>query len=388
MPHLARLPIPKAHIPAAVPAHDELPIGTHAHIDRVPRIVMAAEALLPILPEAIRGRVHDDLVVARLERDVFPRRVRGGAHEGVHVGLGDELDGDGDVVLPGAEGLVVGGGDEAAVVVDEGDGVDGAEVVVVFLRHFAGAGVELDDLLVGHAGEEFVGGGLGWVEADDVGDFAGAEAGYAFPVFGVPEFHLSVVGGGEEGCAGGGEAGVGDGFCVSGEGAEEGAGVVDVPKFEVAVGGGGEEEVSRGGEEAQGGDGFGVGFPGVDLFLRDVVLLGAGLFAQVDVEVLRDVHVGAALIVEFGAAVEGDGFGGGGGVGVGGAGGGEGGHRGWDEGFFDVFFIRGELFAGYGGFILVALVFVFVAGPWPFVGAFTVNDTGITFLLSLGFLRC
>ncbi len=104
--------------------------------------------------------------------------------EGVHVWLGDEFDGDGDVEFPGSQRFIVGGGDEAAVFVDKGDGVDGLEVVVVFLGHFAGASVVLDDFLVGHAGEEFVGGGR--VGFDGVGDAGCAYAGGAFACFGVP----------------------------------------------------------------------------------------------------------------------------------------------------------------------------------------------------------
>ena len=157
LPHLTRLPVPKAHEPTTIATHDELPVRAHAHVDRIPGIVVPTERFLPVLPEPIRRGVHDDLVVAGLEGDIFAGGVGRGAHHAVHVGLGDELDGHGDVVLPRAEGLVVGGGDEAAVGVDEGDGVDGAEVVVVFLRERAGAGVELDDFLVRHAGEEFGG---------------------------------------------------------------------------------------------------------------------------------------------------------------------------------------------------------------------------------------
>lgn len=112
---------------------------------------MPAETLLPVLSEAVGGGVDDDLVVAGLEGDVFPTRVWRGAHHAVHVGFRDEFDGDGDVVFPSAEGFVVGSGDEAAIIVDESDCVDGPEVVVVFLGHGAGAGVELDDFLVGHA---------------------------------------------------------------------------------------------------------------------------------------------------------------------------------------------------------------------------------------------
>jgi len=113
---------------------------------------VSPEALFAVLSEAIGGCVDDDLIVAGLEAYAFSRGVGGGGGEGVHVRFCDEFDGDGDVEVPGAEGFVVRGGDEAAVFVAEGDGVDGAEMVVVFLRHLPGDGVELYDLLVGHAG--------------------------------------------------------------------------------------------------------------------------------------------------------------------------------------------------------------------------------------------
>ena len=72
MPHLARLPVPETHIPPAIPAHHKLPVWTHAHVNRIARVIMPAETLLPVLSEAVRGRVHDDLVIAGLKRDVFP----------------------------------------------------------------------------------------------------------------------------------------------------------------------------------------------------------------------------------------------------------------------------------------------------------------------------
>ena len=152
MPHLASLPIPKAHIPATITGHDKLAVRTDTHVNGITRIIVTAETLLPVLAEAVRACVDDDLIVAGLESDVFPARVRGGAHHAVHVGLCDEFDGDGDVVFPCSQGFVVRGGYEAAVFVDECDGVDGTEMVVVFLGHFAGSGVELNDFLVGHAG--------------------------------------------------------------------------------------------------------------------------------------------------------------------------------------------------------------------------------------------
>ena len=187
MPHLTRLPIPKADIAARIARDDELAVGRDVHVDGVPGVVLPAETLLAVLAEAVGGGVDDDLVVPALEGDGFAVGVRGRAHHGVHVGFRDVFDGHGDVVFPCAQGFVVRGGDEAAVVVAEGDGVDRLEVVVVFLGHFAGTGVELDDLLVRGTDEERVG-VCGRVEAEDVGDGFGwgLEARCAGTGFGVP----------------------------------------------------------------------------------------------------------------------------------------------------------------------------------------------------------
>jgi hypothetical protein len=70
---------------------------------------------------------------------------------------------------------------------------------------------------------------LGGVEPDDVGGFAGGEAGYAFAVFGVPEFHLAIEGGGEELGSGGIECGVCYRFRMARIRAEKFSIMVDVP---------------------------------------------------------------------------------------------------------------------------------------------------------------
>lgn len=124
MHHLARLPIPEADPTAAIAAGDEAAVRTDAHVGTIPSRVVASKTLFAVLAEAIAGCVNDDLVVAALEGDGFAGWVGEGGCEGVHVRFGDEFDGDGDVEFPGSEGFVVRGGDEAAVFVDEGDGVD------------------------------------------------------------------------------------------------------------------------------------------------------------------------------------------------------------------------------------------------------------------------
>ena len=55
----------------------------------------------------------------------------------VHVGLCDVLDDDRDVEVPCADGLVIRRRHKPPVLVDEGDCVHRAKVLVVFLRDFS-----------------------------------------------------------------------------------------------------------------------------------------------------------------------------------------------------------------------------------------------------------
>lgn len=152
MVHLTSLIIPKAHPTSAISTGDPVATGANIYIDCVPACIMATELLFTVLAEAVSSSIHDNLVIATLEADRFSRRMRGCGCEGEHVRFSDELDGDGNVQFPCPQRLVVGGSDEAAVFVDEGDGIDWAEVMVIFLSHFAGAGIVLNYLLIRHAG--------------------------------------------------------------------------------------------------------------------------------------------------------------------------------------------------------------------------------------------
>ncbi len=82
--------------------------------------MMALESLFAVLAEAVGGAVDDDLVVAGLEGDGFAVGVGAGAGEGEHEGFDDAFNGDANAVFPDHGGAVVGGGVEAAVLVDEG----------------------------------------------------------------------------------------------------------------------------------------------------------------------------------------------------------------------------------------------------------------------------
>lgn len=107
VPHLASLPIPKTHVPATISRTDKLSIRTYGHIRCIARNVVAPVRLLSILSEPVSGGIDRDLVIRRLERNVFAGRMRRGSYHGEHVGLGDEFDGHGNAILPGSERLVV-----------------------------------------------------------------------------------------------------------------------------------------------------------------------------------------------------------------------------------------------------------------------------------------
>ena len=323
VPHLTRLPVPEAHIATGVATHDDLAIRADVDVDRIPGVVVAAEALLAILAEALGAGIDDDLVISGLEGDELAGRVGRGADHAEHVRLGDELDGHGDPVLPRAQGLVVGGRDEAAGGVAEGEGVDGAEVMVVLLHEgaggggggvlfgggaaegSAGAGVELDDLLVGHAGEELVAERVvGRVEADDVRRLAGRVPAQTGACLGVPQLHLPVVRGGEEAGAVAVERDVVDGLGVARVRAQEFALVVHVEQEDFGVRRGRQQQVARVRHEAHLRHRLRVRFPRVDQLLGRVVLQPGRVSAQIDVEVQRDVHVRSALVVALLCPVE------------------------------------------------------------------------------------
>ncbi len=88
--------------------------------------MMPFKGLFAVLAEAVGGAVDDNLVVAGLEGDGFAVGVWAGASEGEHERFDDAFDGDANAVFPDHGGAVVGGGVKAAVLVDKGEGVDGA----------------------------------------------------------------------------------------------------------------------------------------------------------------------------------------------------------------------------------------------------------------------
>lgn len=65
-----------------------------------------------------------------MKKKLTTRVLANGGHR-VHRGFGDDFDGDGDVNVPQAHGLVVRRGEEAAVLIDESDGVDLSLFVVL-----------------------------------------------------------------------------------------------------------------------------------------------------------------------------------------------------------------------------------------------------------------
>lgn len=91
----------------------------------------------------------------------------------MHIGLGNVFDYHRDIVFPSTHRFVVRGGDEAPVAVYKGNGIDCTQMLIVFLCDAASVTVELDDFLVGVAGQKDI--LLGRVEGDAVRDLTGRE---------------------------------------------------------------------------------------------------------------------------------------------------------------------------------------------------------------------
>ena len=107
MMHLTSLIIPKADPTSTISARNPVATGAYIYVYCIPTCVMATEFLLTILAEAVGGSVNDNLVIAALKADGFPGWMRSCSSEGEHVRFSDELDRDGNVQLPGPQGLVV-----------------------------------------------------------------------------------------------------------------------------------------------------------------------------------------------------------------------------------------------------------------------------------------
>ena len=145
----------------------------------------------------------------------------------------------------------------------------------------------------------------GRVELDDVGGLAGGEFGNSGACLGIPEFHHTIVGGGQELGTGIVEADIGYGLGMARVRAQQLPLVVDIPYLDGVVGAGGEEQVAGVGEEAQGGDGFStVILPGMYQLLGDKVGDASHFLAQVDIEILRNMHISTSLVIVHVGAVK------------------------------------------------------------------------------------
>lgn len=63
---------------------------------------------------------------------------------GVHVWLGDVLDDDWNIVVPGSDTLIVRSRQESTVVVHKGDGVDRTKMLIILLGDLVRIGIVLN----------------------------------------------------------------------------------------------------------------------------------------------------------------------------------------------------------------------------------------------------
>lgn len=227
-----RLPVPGPHVAVRVAAAHEPTVRTEAGLAGVAGDQMACKALLAVHAEAVARAVHDDLVIEGLAREPLLVGVECDGRHRVHVRLGNVLDHDRDIKLPGTHRLVVRGRHEPAVVVHECDGVDRAQMLVVLLRDIAGLRIVLDDLLVGAADQKGALLARFRVERHAVRDLAEVEGPDALARLGVPQLDKAVVTRTQKLAAVVIEGQVAHGLAVAMDGAQQTAVVVYVPDLQ------------------------------------------------------------------------------------------------------------------------------------------------------------
>ena len=131
--HLRRLPVPYEATAVRVPGNQIGVVGGEVGLARVPGHHVTLKHLLAVVAQLLGGE-YGDLIVHGLASEPFTGAAERARGDGVHAGVGDVLAVDGDVPVPHTQGLVVRGGDETVVALDEGDRVNRAQMPVVFLE--------------------------------------------------------------------------------------------------------------------------------------------------------------------------------------------------------------------------------------------------------------
>src|SRR5262249_39467267 len=85
VPHLARLPVPETDKATTVTARHDPPVGRNGNVNCISTRVHPSEPFLAILSKLLPGRVHDNLIVRALVRDVFPTGMRRGFRQRKHA---------------------------------------------------------------------------------------------------------------------------------------------------------------------------------------------------------------------------------------------------------------------------------------------------------------
>ena len=187
----ACLPIPNPQFPLCIPRAQELAIGREVQPTGIPDVLVPGEPLLAVDLEPVLQVIDRYGVVHGLTHPVLAIGVHFCGGDGVHVGLQEVLDHDGDAELPGADLLLIGGRDEITAFVKEGDGVDAPGVFgFVFEAHVGFSGVVLEDVFVVVTDEERM--LLGGVNCDTKRKSAIVIRVYNFSSLSIPFLHYLI----------------------------------------------------------------------------------------------------------------------------------------------------------------------------------------------------
>jgi len=288
---LVRVPVPDGNLPIGITGSKEAHLWREIRRTCVAGGIVTTKSLLPCKLEfVIDDLEEDDSIVHRLPNDPLLRRSRSHRGKRVQTSVLDELRIDGDAPFPNSEGLVIRGGAEATILVEECYGIDRAKMPIILLLDIACPCIPLNDFLVVHAREEYVLLVFVRIELHHVRSLASVETTFHLSRLCVPQLDVVIEGGRDELGTVVVEADILHRHLVASVGANEFPIPEYIPELDLVIHGAREEHVRTLREPANSIDSLRMTLVGVGLLRWRIASVRHIVSSQVGTSVLRRFH--------------------------------------------------------------------------------------------------
>mmetsp|Transcript_23881 Transcript_23881/g.42736 ORF Transcript_23881/g.42736 Transcript_23881/m.42736 type:complete len:254 (+) Transcript_23881:149-910(+) len=189
--HSRPLKIPKQELPITIPTTNKPSIGTNGNIARVSRDIVTLHFFLSLQTVPIPRLVDNDAIIEALTKHELFAGVHGNDRHGMHGGVRNVLDWYSNVPFPNQNLFIITRGYHLhAIVLDECDGVNGRQMMIILLRNFSRGGIISNNFIVGtpHDKDVIIVG----VEFDNVRNAAVRIRSQNFTRFNIPQSQKSI----------------------------------------------------------------------------------------------------------------------------------------------------------------------------------------------------